>query len=1648
MRTQMLRRCSGTLTVVALTVLCLSYPSARSRGQVKEAAKPADPAAKKEKDNSSPLEVMIFPSDRDAKNMIKAVNDYLEEFKAKDDKAPWDKICFAAQQVLDAKSDSFYEAKTEVGKVQRISAKAEVNRLIGRFPVQGKQFYQLTFGGTADGLLNDAINKSYDRTVLAEVSQRYFHTKAGAQATLLLAGLHLDRGNYTEAAYSFDRLLDRKDAEELLTPLNTFKAIVAFQRAGNDPERTNKLLAQLEKKIPRDGLKIGLKSYQFDDLKDELTKSPETLFGKVGDQYVSMRLGNPSHTAVGNGGAPFLDPIFTRSMMTRTDEFAEGINWLQQNLTATVKDMKPAKGEVGLPAFFPLSSQGLAYIRTYDGIFAYVTQEGFMNHGKPAKPGDLYWIAESKGSLGNLLNGENNGDLKTRFNTYRDQFQFKSILYENPLVGSMTHDGQNIYAVDDTALPAPPMVNRNDEFGGIMPGGPGTIQALVDKNFGDGNQLIAINMLTGRLMWRLGGIPGLPTQTEEEEDKTDNPLVLTSNAFFVGPPMPVNGKLYALFEKNGRMRLACFDPAKVKAYAIPNDPRPSNLAPELVWSQRLGEPQAKLPMDSVRRFQCTYLTYADGVMICPTNAGAVVGVDIMSRSLLWARSYRSVKQTTNEEVQGRRFVRGGMGVPGGAGMATLAADRLRAAAPIVSAGRVIFSAFDAESFDCYDLRTGDLLWTHKRQSGDLYVGGVIDGKVLIVNRSSLRALELVGKPAEAGAKDRREDPIVAWSNVSIGTPAGHGTTSKGGLYYLPLADTPDGNRPEIWAINVAKGTILAKAAYRKKAAEDQPPVMLGNLAFHEGQLLSQSALELAVFPLTDLKEAEMNRLLLANPNDPVGLVARGEIKMDKGSITEAISDFKLAQKNNPPEDAQRRLREKLYSAYTELLRKDFDSGEPLLDEYKGLCEITADATDAKEKEKQLEEGFHRKKTLLEILAAGRRKQSKYDLAYDHYVEFGKLGDGKQLVSIANEPSGQVRPDVWARSQITSMIQEAKESPAKKLLEDRVAKEWTTLQNSKELKDLKQFVAAYGDHFTAGSQAQLVLAQRQLDTNSDDEIREAQVLLMKVWASATEKPVAARAVEALARLMTRRGLMDDAVALYARLGEDYADVAIRDGKTGADFSSDILADKRLLPYLEPTRFAQPARVKAERKTGGGGVNQQLTLDPEGAEGSAFYRRHRVAIQNTNSNDGSWTVILTDRVTGQEYTKFTGIKMFVNQYYAIPTHRIAEAKGQLLLVHGGPSVYCFDVAEKKKLWEFKTAEYKQERDRYYSGNPQNIQEIDTFMPLGTNTTQRLGIGRATMLESNIAVVLHKDGLTAMDPQTGTKLWTRNNVNPSSVLFGDTKHVFVVERPADGQSTRSLIFRVSDGGSVDVPADFGSSIITPAFLRFVGRNLLLSEVQGQNRLTRLHDPLTGKDVWSHTSSAKSVVFKSYHDDFTGVVTETGEIRVLNSKTGQDVGTFQVDAENVSAHTKDLEQPYLLADEERFYFMLNRKGAQNQNRNQFYLKLVEVNGSMYAFDRGTKKRLWFTDKLLENQRLLVDRFPEVPAIIAANQMQSEDGTGQWIYRAVVLDKMNGRMRFAQNLTNTNFYGLTTDPKAGTAKLLGGNVYLEISPDTAAVKK
>src|SRR6266545_4566754 len=251
----------------------------------------------KKEDRSELDENLPFapPYDRDSKRRLEGVRDYLNVKDPSNIK--WNEVCSFLQQILDSKSDSFFDVKYKVGdtvRITRISVKTEANRIISTFSPEGLQFYQQAQGATAAQLLEDAVKANYDIAMLADLSQRYFHTKAGAEGTILLATIYLERGNFLEAAYAFERLLPRKDIDDLFTGRTLFKACLALKRSG-DTRHTDLYKTTLERleKAARNGITIGRTTYTPEKLKAELDRQIELIRASALVGEWAMRSGNP-----------------------------------------------------------------------------------------------------------------------------------------------------------------------------------------------------------------------------------------------------------------------------------------------------------------------------------------------------------------------------------------------------------------------------------------------------------------------------------------------------------------------------------------------------------------------------------------------------------------------------------------------------------------------------------------------------------------------------------------------------------------------------------------------------------------------------------------------------------------------------------------------------------------------------------------------------------------------------------------------------------------------------------------------------------------------------------------------------------------------------------------------------------------------------------------------------------------------------------------------------------------------------------------------------------------------------------------------------------------------------------------------------------
>jgi outer membrane protein assembly factor BamB len=570
---------------------------------------------------------------------------------------------------------------------------------------------------------------------------------------------------------------------------------------------------------------------------------------------------------------------------------------------------------------------------------------------------------------------------------WKQQYQNLGMLHvvlENSIIGSLTSDGQRVYTVDD--LPVPPYVANVFNAWADKPQFPWGAEVNDALHY---NVLQAFDIGTGVLRWKLGG-------HGDKVKNVNDPKNEMHDGYFLGPPLPLGARLYAMHEKDKEMRLAVLDPAR-------------GTVKQIVPLAKIRTPMME---DMLRRLHAAHVAYGEGILVCPTNAGAIVGVDLRSMTIAWAHIYRVDKPADQEEEKQLLMMRGRLR---GELPAIPAGSEWKNTAPVVVDGKVIFTAPDSTFLHCLSVKDGSLLWKVNHRAGDLYLGGVYGDKVLIVSKEKCRAHNLA-------------DGHEAWSLVT-GMPSGRGIAADG-RYYLPLKKSETAHVPEVCVIDIAKGQIVAHARPSKmEPANDAAP---GNLLFFEGRLLSQTPMRVVAYPQLESQLKQLDESVKANPRDPFVLLERGQMRFDNGDLSKAVEDLRSALANNPQELIRQRARHVLFEAVTALLLKDFNAPEKDLKEYAELSKV--DGTT----EKFTAESERRRGIYYTVIAHGYEQIGKPVEALHAFLDFAATASPNQLLPAPDDPNVRVAPEAWARGHIRSLLERAKPEQ-RKLLEDEIEK---------------------------------------------------------------------------------------------------------------------------------------------------------------------------------------------------------------------------------------------------------------------------------------------------------------------------------------------------------------------------------------------------------------------------------------------------------------------------------------------------------------------------------------------------------------------------------------------------------------------------------
>ncbi|MFO0926753.1 MAG: PQQ-binding-like beta-propeller repeat protein [Gemmataceae bacterium] len=1438
---------------------------------------------------------------------------------------------------------------------------------------------------------------------MAQAMSLYLYTDAGADAANWLGTYMLDRAEFQGAARFFQQLINRAGVQAV-KERTLVKAAYAFHQAG---DRAARDLAFRE--LERRGLSLKLRddNRTVAEMEDAIGRLVVTASLQSASDSPIYR-GRPGRTAMLPGGTPFLEPAWKQKMVT-TEASAEQVKKAEvalqtRNLpllgtyvpvTATM-----ARGDKKVPLLIYRSHWGIHVVNMTTGKFV--------------------WDSKSDWSLDAVLGAtgrERDSQKVSAYTTWLGHYLQSSVrpqmLFENSVLNTLSADNKMVYAVEDLPLPPPQQMMLIDTrfASGVSNNWGAEVTAAVGHN-----RLQAFDLnKDGKLAWELGG-------------KDDN--VPLADTHFLGAPLPLNGRLYVLTEKQQELRLATIEPATGKVLGLQTLASTKDL---------------KLSQDPMRRVQASHLAYGEGVLVVPTNAGAIFGVDLLSSSLLWAYPYRekSGGDATQPSAQAPGMGINRFGMPAPPGMVRLPDGRVVKAAsetywmvtaPAVQDGKVVFTAPDAREIHCVSLRDGARLWSQPRLPGDLYFAGVFNGKAIIVGEKKTRALSLA-----RGEKLWELETGLPSGQGAAGTPNVNGDI----VYYLPVREAANTREPEICAINIDKGFIQAHTRSRKKEVP-------GNLLFYEGTVLSQTHTDVVAYPQLERKLAEMDLLVKANPNDPAALTERGDYLLDKGDLGGAIADFRKALANKPDDPVRSKARTKLYEAFTEFFQRDFARAEEYLKEYEEMCRIDLTGKTGAEATALEQEMRRRRANFLCLVGKGREAQNRLAEAFDKYLELAAEARKDELIQVVDEPSVKAAPDVWAQGRIAAMIAGAADAKQKQQIEQAITERWNRLRDTRAaaLDDLRRFVALFGSLFDVGKEARLQLAERLMEDTDISSLLEAEQHLCLLRGDQEKPEVAARAVEALARLNTRKGLLEDAAYYYRLLGERYPKVTVN-GKTGAEYLDDLATDKRFLPYLDQGgRFTIKGKVELQHNDDRGAHTAVLQYQfGQSGEPLPFFARNKLTLQL----DWNHQLRIVDVTTNEEKarlgltrTQFQQIVQANNQ-----GHRVKftfQNLGHLVILQLGHMVFGIDPLNKGRvLWEKNLSSLPGSATTAPIHQSLTLNPRDNSVELLYSDGWMQRLGEVGPLQGGVICLQMRDTLVAVDPVSGRTLWERGDVSSRSNVFGDDQYVYAVGIGEDGNASGTRVFRAYDGVSVRLP-DFSRAYNSR--LRVHGRTILTQQTDAtKNALTlRLYDVVEGKDVWTQSYAQGSTLLTSEDPRLAGVVEPDGTVKVVDVVARREVLSSKLADPK---HVDKAQAVYLVSDPDYLFIAVNGPadpnvppwggGLQPNVQNGSGLRTIPVNGMVYAFNRKTGGLQWYNP--VENQHLILSQFEDLPAVLFTARYQylspPPARIAMWKYTARAIAKHNGKLWYDNPnvFAGMFFHSLTMDHRTGKVELTGGNL-------------
>jgi outer membrane protein assembly factor BamB len=1400
------------------------------------------------------------------------------------------------QEVLQRDEDAFLD-QTEDAR-QQLGLKATARQIVGQLPPEGLDTYELLHGAAARRQL-DAALAAGDQDSLAAVVRQFFHTTAGYEAALVLAQMKSEQGHFLAAAQLYRELIAAPRAAAQLEPQLSVLAALNHL-AANEAELAGTTLRALIEKQPSATVELLGKTEPLPAADDDLSKWLTLQIGQplptahTETNWLSAR-GDATRNAERPGGRPHLRVRWEARVVNEPSVEAYLLGRSQE---------LAERGIVTVPAARPIALDDLVVMRTPQNVVAidwetgkrvWETRDDEEFESNEATTGPAGGIDDERFAI-------QGGPLEQR-------------MWDDALVMSLASDGERVYVLrGDTVL-------TQDEFI-AMQMAPNFNRRMPDMSAVT-NRLAAYDVRTeGKLVWELDGA------------RASGPL---AGAFILGPPLAIDGTLYLMAE------------VRSAAYLIALDPATGHVR----WQQQLVGLEQGILLDPARRRVGATPSYAGGILICPTAAGAVVAIDVVKREFAWVYRYRREMPSPGDFRAFQPQIRN---------QAQRSNDHWLDSSAIIAENRVFITPPESADLHCIDLATGKPQWTE--QQGDaLFVGCVDEGRILLVGPESVRAL-------------RVSDGTPAWEKNSAplpfgALPAGHGYQSEG-TYFLPLTSG------EIAAIDMASGQVSQLEA----GPQGQ---MLGNLICFHGSVLSQSAVALSKFEQLDALHERATAALARNPNDATALREIAELRQAEGQNQQAIDSLKRVLELAPQDPLARDMLADLLLAG---LAADFAAhrGEiPLLSRL------------VRDRDGQLE--------MLRLEAEGLQQLGERAGAWGAYLQIADLTtEAPVYLDISRDY--QARSDRWICGRLGRLWSEAS-AEEQAVFAAQLAERRSRLEDGATSAALRHYLSHF-DLLPGASDVRRQLVEFLIEHKLSAE---AQIELLEM-STAADRQERAVAATLMCKLLANSANPSAATPWRSLLAEEYHDTEVFDGLTGQEWLARRAAESSI-PALLPATWPRghvdvettPSALRVRERSRGNRMPERQT----------GFRPLRIEQEFGPVASAIEWYIAADcsALVGREPLGDDVFHLALNQNSVARQYRNSDLVygarlGDQLFVTMGSSLLAIDTrqnaadAEANLLWQAHpggrfTVTMRGRRAARPAQFRANRRPVFHTLSSRKRTP---GVG-STVVGSLGPVtprgVLYQDDneLRCVDPLSGETLWSRSDLPAGCELFGDQEFVFA----ADVSEHQAYMLRIIDGqlvGKRDLPRS--------EWLLTAGRNLaqLGTRTVGDDRVLQLRitDIASQEKLFEAEYSAASAT-TVVEPNAVAMLEPSGKFQLIDVQSGLPIVDTQL--EPISS----LGSIEVIRSDESFFLLVGTKASRQrqQHRPVDQLDNQVTTGFVFAFNRNTGDQLWPGPAAIQH-RGLVTQPDDLPFIVFLDRQTTSDGArgAKRRLRLLCLDKETGR--------------------------------------------